>query len=348
MDRAQFHRLLKKYLQGNCTPEEEQLVHEWYQLLEDEMPQSLTEQQFNELENRLWNNISSRTTKLITTADKNKKRQLTPIVLKWMAAASVVILLSLLFYWMQSQRSSTPGTELVQNNPVNEEFNSGNQVRSVMLEDGSEVQLEPGARLSFPTHFSAGKREVSFEGEGFFKIARNPQSPFFVYYNNLVTEVLGTSFRIRTINNQVEVAVKTGRVAVYEKGKKPLPGNTGSDSLIIITANERLTYMHQEKQFISSLVEKPEPVVNPEDGNTNSLIRFVYDDTPLINVLRSIEKAYQIKIIIENPAINNCTFSGDITSQDLYKKLELLCQAFQATYEIKGTIIYIQGGKGCN
>lgn len=347
MDRVEFNLLLKKYLRGNCSPGEEELVHQWYQLLNEEMPESLTEQEINDLEDRLWNNISIHTI-VAPEPVSSKIKSLFPVAVKWIAAASVVIIFTVIAYRLNEPPKQLKNNETVHQDNLRQEFNTGPGIRTVNLEDGSRVQLEPGARLSFPDRFSESKREVFFEGEGFFKVARNPERPFFVYYNNLVTEVLGTSFRIRTVNNKVEVAVKTGRVAVYEKGKKPQTGTPGSDSLIIITANEKLTYLRREKQFISSLVDKPEPVINPENGNAGPVIRFVYDDTPLINVINSIEKAYQINIVIENPAINNCTFSGDITSKDLYTKLELLCQAFQASYEIKGTKIYIKGGKGCS
>ncbi|RRB07954.1 hypothetical protein EHT25_07755 [Larkinella rosea] len=53
-------------------------------------------------------------------------------------------------------------------------------------------------------------------------MAPNPKKTFYVYANELVTQVLGTSFDIRAFDDeqQVEVKVRTGRVSVYNQ--KPI------------------------------------------------------------------------------------------------------------------------------
>jgi transmembrane sensor len=63
------------------------------------------------------------------------------------------------------------------------------------LEDGTTVHLEKGSRLSFPVHFDPKKREVVLSGEAFFEVTENPSKPFYVYANELITRVLGTSFQ---------------------------------------------------------------------------------------------------------------------------------------------------------
>ncbi len=348
MDRTEFHQLLKKYLEGNCSKEEEQLISQWYDLIGDEVEEPVTEDQVREIEMRIWNRIRFQTTGSpeADVAGSRKIRSFKSI--KWIAAASVIFFSFLIVFLIQQKKPAITNPDLAHYKEIREEINTTNKVKSVVLEDGSEVQLQPNSRLAFPAHFAADKREVFFEGEGFFKVTRNTQRPFFVYNKNLVTEVLGTSFNIRIVNNKIVVAVKTGRVAVYENGKRLSIDSGTEEKRIIVAPNEKLTYLLQEKHFISSLVEKPEPVLAADGEGRNVPVKFIYDDTPLINVLYSIEKAYQIQIIIENAAINNCTFSGDITREDLYHKLELLCQAFKASYEIKGTKIYVKGGKGCN
>ncbi len=44
--------------------------------------------------------------------------------------------------------------------------------------------------------------------------------PIFCSYGTLKIGVLGTSFNVKIIKNKIEVAVKTGRVAEYENGKR--------------------------------------------------------------------------------------------------------------------------------
>jgi ferric-dicitrate binding protein FerR (iron transport regulator) len=85
-----------------------------------------------------------------------------------------------------------------------------------VLPDGSKVTLNHGSTLKVPRKFANNSRKVYFEGEAFFEVAPDPEHPFVVKAGNADVKVLGTSFNIRSYpNNQnVEVAVKTGRVEV--------------------------------------------------------------------------------------------------------------------------------------
>jgi ferric-dicitrate binding protein FerR (iron transport regulator) len=188
---------------------------------------------------------------------------------------------------------------------------------------------------------------VHLEGEAFFEVSKDLRRPFFVYNENLVTEVLGTSFNVKAVTSGVEVAVSTGKVAVYENGNKiSLSPREKLENGVIITANQKVTYYEQARHFVTSIVDTPLPV--PPVADKKDSISFVYDDMPLSTVLASIEKTYNIEIVLENDSLKNCPFTGDLTKPSLYNKLEFICQALGASYEIKGTKILLKGGKSCN
>jgi ferric-dicitrate binding protein FerR (iron transport regulator) len=216
-----------------------------------------------------------------------------------------------------------------------------------VLEDGTRITLKHGGVLDYPRHFGKAKREVHLDGEAFFEVSKDSKRPFFVYNNNLVTEVLGTSFNVKAVRNGVEVAVSTGRVAVYENDNKiPLSPREKLENGVIVTPNQKVTYYEQARHFVTSIVDTPMPV--PSIDEKKDPINFVYDDMPLSTVLASIEKAYNIEIVLENESLKNCPFTGDLTKPSLYTKLEFICQALGASYEIKGTKILLKGGKSCN
>ena len=50
----------------------------------------------------------------------------------------------------------------------------------VILADGTEVWLNAESRIEFPSNFQGNERRVSLQGEAYFKVARNEQSPFIV------------------------------------------------------------------------------------------------------------------------------------------------------------------------
>ena len=55
----------------------------------------------------------------------------------------------------------------------------------VQLSDGSVVHLNYGSKIKYSQFFSGDTRKVVLTGEGFFKVAHNPEKPFIVKAGNL-------------------------------------------------------------------------------------------------------------------------------------------------------------------
>ena len=345
MDHKAFRQLLKRYLDNSCTDDERKIIDQWYELLDNENV-DLTERDMDEVESRLWNRLQS-SAKEKAAVIPIKKRNVFPW--KYAAAACLLGLIAISgTVWFKTNRKAQAAITLVEAKVTagfQEQANTGGNNKEIQLEDGTMVTIYPGSKLAFPQHFSAAKREVYLEGEAFFKVSKNPNRPFFVYNNNIVTQVLGTSFDIRGKNGQVEVAVKTGRVAVYEnKEQIPLDEVQQKSNGVIITPNQKVTYYQEERHFVTSIVDQPAPVPNElkkEEAN------FVYNETPLFKVLSDLQDTYELEIVLENDKIRNCTFTGDLTGQNLFNKLEGICLVFNATYEIKGTKILLKAAKEC-
>lgn len=54
----------------------------------------------------------------------------------------------------------------------------GEQV-TISLPDGTQVTLNAESRLSYNlSNFNSDERRVAFDGEGYFRVAKNPSSPF--------------------------------------------------------------------------------------------------------------------------------------------------------------------------
>jgi len=202
--------------------------------------------------------------------------------------------------------------------------------------------------LVFPKHFAADKREVYLDGDAFFQVSKNPNRPFFVYSDHIVTQVLGTSFAIHKKDQQVEVDVKTGRVAVYEDEEHILNDKDKQKSNgVIITPNQKVVYYQQERHFVTSIVDQPMAVEKAVDDKTGE-ITFNYSDTPLCKVLQDLESTYGLEIVLENEKLKNCLFTGDLHGQSMFNQLQSICLVFNSTYEIKGTKILLKGGKNCS
>lgn len=220
--------------------------------------------------------------------------------------------------------------------------NNSDAEQHILLSDGSEVVLGKNSRLTYAANFSSGKREVYLEGNAFFNITRNPERPFIVYTQTIVTKVLGTSFYIKA-NSKAETAsvvVKTGKVSVFKR-ENFTSTDAGSTTLkgMVVTPNQQVIYDILNAQMNKSLVEKP-ALANQTTYN------FDFDDTPATEVFKTLQSAYGVPMLLDDEVLASCTISASLGNEPFYEKLRIICKIINATYEvIDGTVVI--SSKGC-
>ncbi|MGN6396500.1 MAG: FecR domain-containing protein [Mucilaginibacter sp.] len=94
------------------------------------------------------------------------------------------------------------------------------------LPDGSLISLNSHSSLIF----KPGRvREATLKGEAFFEVKHDVVHPFRIKVNNLLINVLGTSFNVKSIGNKTQVMVRTGVVGI-----------TGENQSVQLRAGEQL------------------------------------------------------------------------------------------------------------
>jgi transmembrane sensor len=267
---------------------------------------------------------------------------------RWlMAACSLLLLVGLSWIFLHDNGQPINYDRLVSSaeTHLQEVRNTGKTSLHVALSDGSSAILDPGSKISFPEDFAAAKREVYLSGGAFFDITKNPDRPFYVYADEVVTKVLGTSFHVRSFTNEkeVSVAVKTGRVAVFTRETEQ-PGDispVSERSGVVIEPNQQIIVARKTAKMTRTLVSDPEPVLA---GAT--LTNYNFDDYPVSEIFKTLQNAYGISIIFDENIMKDCPVTATLTALSLYEKLDLVCNAVGASYEvIDGRIII--NGKGC-
>ena len=272
-------------------------------------------------------------------------------------AAMVVLLAGLgWMFWLRHQPKGIGYDQLVAAAGVEmrEAINTTTEPLTVSLDDGSRVTLDPGSKISYPAHFrgtqlgdhrGSDRREVFLSGKAFFDIAKDPSKPFFVYANELVTKVLGTSFTVRSFadEQEVSVAVKTGKVAVFSREDPEAVEKQSSRELtgVVIEPNQQVVFVRKTIKITKSIVPEPEVV-----GETGKAPHFEFDETPVSAVFAALQHAYGIEIIYDKNIMDECPITATLTEMSLYEKLDLICKAVDASYKsIDGRIVV--EGKGC-
>lgn len=94
---------------------------------------------------------------------------------------------------------------------------------TLLLSDGTKLWINAGSHVIFPVAFGADKREIYVNGEVFLDVARNETCPFIVKTERMEVQVLGTSFNVKSYDNQDvdDIVLVTGSVHVETaSGKK--------------------------------------------------------------------------------------------------------------------------------
>ena len=271
---------------------------------------------------------------------------------KWRTAVAVILVVALtgaISYFVFQPRSSTAQFNYrvsALSGGLIENVNTSGKPISLLLSDGSVVQLSSNSRIAYSNNFdTTATRDVYLSGEALFTVTKNPLKPFRVFANEIVTKVLGTSFIISSFEKDtvIQVTVKTGKVSVYSQSAVNAK-ETSSTYLggIIVTPNQKLVYKRLSQQFEKNLLNNPELIT------ADSVIEkeMLYEEAPLEQVFTQLSKIYEINIVYDNELVKRCTVTADLRNESFYKKLELICKAIGAQYEIIDGQVIIQTN-GC-
>jgi len=185
---------------------------------------------------------------------------------------------------------------------------------SVVLPDGSRVELNARTTIRFHPYWWFLSREIHLEGEAYFDVKKGKH--FRVVSSLASTQVLGTTFTVYARDMNYRVTCMSGLVQVT---------SALTDEKVTLAPNE-LADLNQSGVFDITTLNKEVP----EPGWMNNLIMF--SSTPLRLVFDEIERQYDI--IIETPEGMNQLYSGNFSlNEPVNKVLYLLCRPFDLQYE---------------
>ena len=346
MTEAEFEDLLQRYLDGTSRPGERALVEQWSNQLG--MPENLvlSRAEYEQVRAAMWRQIEYLTRDVnVNPADATRVLQhpasfwQTPVV-RWVAAASVLIGGGLAVVLPQNRQSATATSTATIG--WLQHRNTGKQAQLFTLADSSRVTLYPGSSLQYRPGLAGSRREVRLKGEAFFQVAKNPARPFLVYTTQLVTTVLGTSFRVKAYAGQDnEVAVQEGRVSVQIRRGAELSATPARPAArgVVLLPNQQVAYAALTPSLLrKNLVAKP-VILTPQV--------FTFEKQPVSKVLQALEKAYGVDILYDQSKLANCTVTVTFYQESLYEKLDILSKALGASYSPTDNASILFNSNGC-
>ena len=183
----------------------------------------------------------------------------------------------------------------------------------ITLPDGSEVILNSASTLRTPARYENGKRVVELEGEGYFKVASNPDWPMYVRTSRGVTvKVTGTEFNLSTYSDDaaLKLTLVRGRVSLLDEKN-----------------DTEIAVREKEEVVIGNRRQLETPTRKPADIKVNTSWKdgyLVFDNTPIREVIKKMERWYGIDITVADARVMNNTFTASFRSESLQQVLTLL------------------------
>jgi ferric-dicitrate binding protein FerR (iron transport regulator) len=231
-----------------------------------------------------WKKLEAKIQEKTKTKTKIKAPKVKVIFLrKFSAAASVLLIMSLGFYFLSSTAKITHKTNF-------------GEILNIKLQDGSDVTLNSNSRLSY---YKNESRKVWLSGEAFFQVDKKvvTKAKFWVITKDLSVEVYGTSFNVSTKKEKTAVFLEEGNIWLKLKNgadKKMIPGN-----YISYSAEENKIL--EDKNIFNPIIK-----TSWKDGS------LLFENLSLEKAMEKIEESYGYSIVFKDDNSKDILITGAV------------------------------------
>lgn len=296
----EYYDIAKAYFRGTISAADEKRLSEWlnedkhallFRIWEDEWRKQ-AKAQASEKTKAAWERLQAAG---IQNTDRSTDRiQIQPLTsLRWFRYAASVAVFAIIgglawWLWPSGEQAFMAQT-------------GAQEQQNFVLSDGSEISLNESSSLTCAENFGKKTREVLFEGEASFSVAKDAERPFIIHSGDFSVTVLGTEFTLRAYptDSIYTLQLTSGKVKVQYL----------QDSLLAETG-DLVQFNTNTKQFRKKLEA------------SNILL------SDLVNRL---ERLYDVHIEVGDTALANETLFISINTDDSF---EDVCAALEALLPI--------------
>ena len=201
---------------------------------------------------------------------------------------------------------------------------SNNEYKNIKLPDGSIVYLNSGSSIKFLAEsegekkvFSNDERKITLSGEAFFSVTKD-KNPFIITTENARIIVLGTKFDVLSRDENTRVVVKEGKVSFSPKN-----------------INRKGIYLTKDQ--LSTISKNLEPTT-PKEVDAGYFLgwmkgNLVFYRSPVKDILRDLERRYNINISYQADSLINNTLTGSFKNSSADSAVSMVCIALGLDFE---------------
>ena len=186
----------------------------------------------------------------------------------------------------------------------------------ITLPDSSVVWLNANACLRYPREFSEQIRQVEIKGEAFFEVRKDEKKPFIVQ-----TDGIGTTFNVDAEPEKTEITLLSGKIGLYKYT------NQSQTADRILLPGERAVFLKSDNKLSISTI-RPENTISWVTGI------FKFKDNSLADIMQELQRAFHVKIHIQNENLKKQTFNANFTEKETLEEILSVLQ-ISARYKIE-------------
>lgn len=195
------------------------------------------------------------------------------------------------------------------------------------LSDGTKVWLNAETELKYPLKFKDSVREVYLKGEAYFEVIKKENCKFRVYSSNGSIEVLGTAFNVRDYAEEQSV------VTTLVSGKVSYTSDSSQEKIMLRPGYQVTDPKHGRAEMKKvALIQ----YTGWKDG------QYVFENATLENIMKTLERWYDINVVWLSPNIKELHFTGDLKRYDSINIfLKFIETGGDVKFRTKGKTIFV-------
>lgn len=242
---------------------------------------------------------------------------------RYAAVLMVVMGISTLAFYLGKQNSYVQDSAIKYTSVIADK----GQISKIVLPDSSVIWLNSGTTLTYDNNYSYKNRNLNLSGQAFLEVKKNKNLPLIVASGNLRVKVLGTRFDVNAYpdDNRIKVTLESGKIELL---------NSADHSFNYqLNPGEMAEYESQSGRMEIKTVESKN-YINWKDG------ALIFVDTPMTEVLKRLERKFDIEIEVGNPKVYKSVFNANFKDESLKDILDYIQFSCSITYRLipeKGT-----------
>lgn len=270
----------------------------------------------------------------------------------WYSAAAVLLMIGLFMYLVHPSGTDKKTLAIHWLQKITQPAKKS----VITLTDGTVITLNAATTLQYPDRFGDSIREIYLDGEAYFDVAKDARRPFIIHANKMNIRVLGTSFNIKSYQNELLSE------ATLIKGSIEVTLNDRPSDRFILKPKEKLIIQNNAATK-KRMSREAMPSVQDSVGkgtryaltnltyfpNTVRTVietswvenKLVFSDKDFAQLSGQLERWYGVHIEFGNEKVKEYRFTGFFEKESLPQALDVLKMIEHFSYKITDSTVYI-------